>query len=744
MPQTLLPIIPEGASRINDLLTVVFENDSWWYFHGTFPVFHHPVEDRASFRMFTAQLVCLGACQQVDIVRTFGVSNNSVSRSVQKYRQEGAKGFFRARKGGGPTVMTAEVTAQAQQRLYAGQPRREVAAALGIKYDTLRKAIDQGRVQEPPPQAEQPVASDKSQRSVEDAAAAAEMGTACTRPGERALAAFGMLHGAPTRFESCRDVSYGAVLCALPALAENGLFRHVEQLPTLTGYYTSVQILTLLAYMALGRIQVVERLQYEPPGELGKLLGLDRVPEVRCLRNKLDELTSGDAAQNWAGLLSRDWMEASPELAGTFYADGHVRLYFGQQTKLPRRYVARQRLCLRGTTDYWVNDALGQPFFVVERPIDQGLLEVLRSELIPRLLKEVPGQPSEEELQADPYRFRFIIVFDREGYSPEFFREMWQTYRIACITYHKFPRGDWPEESFVDTELTLPNGEQLSLKLAERGSWIGDRRTGLWVREIRKLTPSGHQTSLISTAYGHCDLQDAAKLFSRWSQENFFRYAMEHFAIDLLSEYETEPIPGTHRPVVNPPWRELDRQSRSLKGKLTQRRARFAALALHPEAEPQEVSQWEKRKAELVEEIQQLENEVDQVKQRLRETPNHVKWDELPKEQKFERLASSRKRLVDTVKMSAYRAETAMTTIVREELARDDDARALLRDLFRSEADLLPDLKQGVLEVHVHPLANPRANRAVAHLLDHLNAAEFTYPGTKLRLAYSLLGMPPD
>ena len=93
-----------------------------------------------------------------------------------------------------------------------------------------------------------------------------------------------------------------------------------------------------------------------------------------------------------------------------------------------------------------------------------------------------------------------------------------------------------------------------------------------------------------------------------------------------------------------------------------------------------------------------------------------------------------RKRLADTLKMIAYRAETAMTTIVREELARDDDARALLRDLFRSEADLLPDLEKGVLEIHVHPLANPRANRAMAHLLDHLNAAEFTYPGTKLRL----------
>jgi len=91
----------------------------------------------------------------------------------------------------------------------------------------------------------------------------------------------------------------------------------------------------------------------------------------------------------------------------------------------------------------------------------------------------------------------------------------------------------------------LPGGEQVSLSPAERGSWIGDRKSGLWVREIRKLTTSGHQVSLISTAFGGSAPQNAVGLFSRWSQENFFAYMMEHFAIDLLNEYRTEEIPET-------------------------------------------------------------------------------------------------------------------------------------------------------------------------------------------------------
>jgi transposase len=752
-----LPLIADGATRISNSISVVREASQWIYFCGAQPVFQHAENDRRAFRMFTAQLVCQGACQSKDIVRAFGVSKNSVIRSVDKYHAGGVAAFYTPRVGRGASVITPEVAARAQQLLGSGWSTREVAKELGLKLDTLRKAIQQGRLikpcllqpstqpGEPTPQnaptSHSPTATDRSTRAIDDAAA--EMGTACTRVDERVLAAVGLLDGASTRFETCRDVAFGGVLCALPALAENGLFRHIHDcLAQLHGYYTTLHVIILLAYMALCRIKVVEQLQYQPPGELGKLLGLDRVPEVRCLRRKLAALSIDKGPERWAGCLSRDWLEAAPELAGALYVDGHVRLYHGDQTALPKRYVSRQRLCLRGTTDYWVNDILGQPFFAVERPIDHGLLEVLRNDIVPRLLRDVPCQPTARELEADRYRARFVIVFDREGYSPGFFKEMWQTHRIACITYHKYPKDDWPTTEFVEAETILPNGERVSLKLAERGVWIGEKKNGLWVREIRKLTESRHQVSLISTAFGGSALEDSIRLFSRWSQENFLRYMMEHFAIDLLNEYRTEEIPETKRPVVNPRWRELDRRRRSVKSKLTRQQACFAALTLHPESDEAAQAKWEGRKAELVEAIEQFERELANINDQLKTTPGHLEWDTLPEDEKFRRLAPSRKQLIDTVKMIAYRAETAMASIIREELARPNDARNLLRDLFRSEADLLPDLEHQVLDVHIHPMSNPRANRAIAHVLTYLNAAEFTYPGTALRLVYSLTGQP--
>lgn len=94
MPQGWLPIIPSGTTPINNVISVHKENERWTYFYGLHPVFFHEEKDRATFRMFTAQLVCQGMCKQSEIIRAFGVSKNSVSRSVKRYREEGARGFF--------------------------------------------------------------------------------------------------------------------------------------------------------------------------------------------------------------------------------------------------------------------------------------------------------------------------------------------------------------------------------------------------------------------------------------------------------------------------------------------------------------------------------------------------------------------------------------------------------------------------------------------------------------------------
>ena len=117
--------------------------------------------------------------------------------------------------------------------------------------------------------------------------------------------------------------------------------------------------------MALARLKSLERLRYCAPGEWGKLLGLDRVPEVRTMRAKVNHLAGQGKAAEWSADLFQNWMTDSPEQATAFYIDGHVRVYHGDKAQLPKAYVAREKLCLRASTDYWVNAMDGQPFFVV-------------------------------------------------------------------------------------------------------------------------------------------------------------------------------------------------------------------------------------------------------------------------------------------------------------------------------------------------------------------------------------------
>src|SRR5258708_39828440 len=95
-----------------------------------------------------------------------------------------------------------------------------------------------------------------------------------------------------------------------------------------------------------------------------------------------------------------------------------------------------------GTTDYWINGLGGAPFFLLTQPVNPGLIAVLRQHIVPRLLAEAP-QPGIEALEADALLPRFTLIFDREGYSPDFFAEL-KAQRIAILSYHKFPGEKWP------------------------------------------------------------------------------------------------------------------------------------------------------------------------------------------------------------------------------------------------------------------------------------------------------------
>ena len=258
------------------------------------------------------------------------------------------------------------------------------------------------------------------------------------------------------------------------------------------------------------------------------------------------------------------------------------------------------------------------------------------------------------------------------------------------------------------------------------------------MREIRKQTESGHQTSVLSTDYRSDPGPVAATMFARWSQENFFKYMREHYGLDRLVDYATEEIPDTTK-VVNPAYRRLDGRVRSLRGHLTRKLATFSAMGLKGEIEPKKVAAFEQKKAALQEQIEGLTKELDELKGQRKAVKHHITIAELPEEERFKQLSTQSKHLIDTIKMVAYRAETAMVQIAREQMRREDDARSLLRALYSTEADLLPDENTATLTVRVHHQANRCGDEVIRHLCTELNQTETIFPGTNLRLVYELV-----
>jgi len=734
--QTILPFIPVGATKINNILTVIRNGEEWTYYLSLYPIYKHHANDDKHFRLIAAQLIESKTCKQCEIMRAFGVSRRRLNRAETQLKERGVASFFSKRAGRkGGTVLTPDKLQQAQELLYGGESRSEVSSSLNVKPDTLRKAINDGRLKELSV-AISKQGSTMSERSSKDTLASLGMGTACTRPDERLAAAFGLSDGAVQRFENCIDVPFGGVLCAVPALLATGFLEKIDRLGTVKGYYTATQVMVVLAFISLCRIKTIEQLHGYSPGELGNLIGLDRIPEARCLRYKTAELAGDTNAEVFSSEMSSLWLEQYPQSAGFLYVDGHIKLY-GGKTELPRRFVSRMRLCLRGISNYWVNDAIGQPFFMVEKQIDHGMLQVLREDIVSRLLIDVPNQPSQEELNSDPLLHRFVIVFDREGYSPVFFKEMWEEHRIACMTYRKNTSDKWPEEDFIQVDTQTPRGESISMKLAERDSIIGKGKDAIKVKEIRKLRESGHQTSIVTTAYTLDSGVIAPMMFARWSQENFFAYTMHHFGIDVLRSYGKESFPETEE-VVNPDWRELERTRRSATTKLVRARACFLNMDNRVTADPthKQHEKWQIKKDEKLEDINMLEQELVAIKSNIKKVQKHITWGELPEHQKFNKLPSSQRILMNTVGMIAYRAETIMVDLLRTRTITTTNVRSILQDLFTTTADFVTDHDKKELHVRLHGASTPAINQAIANLLKEINQTETVFPGTELTMIF--------
>jgi len=277
------------------------------------------------------------------------------------------------------------------------------------------------------------------------------------RSFDRLLAATGELDDAAPLFGSGDDVPRAGVLLAVPLIVASGLFDAARKVYGSIGpaFYGLRTTLLTLVFLALVRIKRPENLKEYSPPELGRILGLDRSPEMKTLRRKLARLAEGGRSEAFLRELVRHRVESRSQALGFLYVDGHVRVYSGK-ADLPKTHVARMRISLPATQDVWVNDANGDPVFFVTQRAHPQLVGAL-----PPLLRQVRRLVGKR---------RVTVVFDRGGWSPELFRKMFVA-GFDVLTYRKGKSEPVADHAFATYCVPGTDGKQ-TYATASGFGWI--------------------------------------------------------------------------------------------------------------------------------------------------------------------------------------------------------------------------------------------------------------------------------
>ena len=556
------------------------------------PVHHYRAEDAVAEAYAMVFLVESGFAQQTDVARAFARSVRTVRRYQGHYAQGGMaalgreEGWRRGRRRiSGKRLRSIEMLKS------QGMSNRAIAHRLGVSEKAIRKLVGPSKPADSaqlalagitiaaagkPPATHVPSATsagdDADRAGDRDLIAAPSddiepMPMSLDRDGsdrslDRQLAHLGLLDDAAPLFREGASVPGVGVLFALPCLVESGLFRISRKLygeigPAFYGLRTT--LLTFLL-MPLLRIKRPEHLKERDPAAFGRLLGLDRAPEVKTLRRRLTRLAAHHCAEQLGAELARLRVNQRGHLMGFLYIDGHVRAYHGQRPIASKAYVARRHLAMPATTDYWINDRSGDPLLVITGEVDAALTKAL-----PRLLGEVRGLVGGR---------RVTIVFDRGGWSPKLSNTIIKD-GFDVLTYRKGRCRRINERRFIRRRAEL-DGHSVDYLLHDQPA--GFLKGKLRLRQVTRLCDNGHQTQVVTSRWDLRDIEVAYRMFERWRQENFFKYMREEFLLDALIDYQIEPEDPT-RTVPNPQRRALDKEIRAARADLAKLEREYGAAA---------------------------------------------------------------------------------------------------------------------------------------------------------------------
>ena len=257
--------------------------------------------------------------------------------------------------------------------------------------------------------------------------------------------------------------------------------------------------------------------------------------------------------------------------------------------------------------EFWINNADGLPYFVVTGEVNEKMQQIITEKILPELLENIALKVTDKELESDPDLPRFTFVFDREISSPKFFAKLWNEYRVATLTYRKNVKDKWDDKVFKKHHLKI-DSSKVTMNLCEKDIELDDVK----FREIRKKNSDSHKTSIITNNKKLSTILIAIKMFSRWMQENFFKYMRSDYDLDQIVHYLVNEINSDFK-VVNPPHRKLTNLLKNLREKITRAESKLFRLikeSVDNDIDTTEIDSKEQIKAKA--ELELLKNKEDE------------------------------------------------------------------------------------------------------------------------------------
>lgn len=787
--QQFLPledVTPDNRTYINASLWFVDRDGYRVVFYHHEPLYRAALSDKMHLRLIAVNLRQSQLATQTEIANAFGHSESAQQRWERRYEQHGVDGLIDKTPPGRKTQLTTSQEAFVRRWFNAGVSNMEMARRLGVGEATVRRSLKRlglkRRMKEVQPQLPsladdasgttvtntQPSASESSV-SVEEnpsvstppmedrdtcekevnAREAAMSGRCETslassltidydpadRSGDRLLAREGLLEDAVPLFADAEHLPRAGVLLAVPLLVSHGILPIFEKVygslgPAFYGLRTTVVTLFLSALL---RIKRPENLKEYDPGDLGRILGLDRAPEVKTVRRKFSRMAAMGQGKRLMDELARQRIAEDEERIAFLYLDGHVREYHGKY-RLSKAKKSQRQVAAPAATDTWVNDATGEPLLVVTSQVNAQLTQVLEP-ILAEVKQLVPGDR------------RITVVFDRGGYSPKLFQRLIEL-GFDLITYRKGKSRRLPRSDFEEQELKV-NGKSVRYELCDRprvrvGRLHPKRKKRvaaegpefLWLREVTILRDDGRQTNILTNRSDLEAVEVAYWMFNRWRQENFFKYAAAEFALDGLVEYGAQEVcEAADRP--NPQWKKVDKRLQKAKGEVANLQAELGKQAAgNQEARCRTMRGFKIAHADLRERLQRAEARVERLYQKRNATPKRIPANDL------ETLKTERKLIADSIKMCAYQVETELLGMLRSHYARsDDEGRTLLHAVFQSPARL--EVCEDELRVTIASQSSLHRTEALAALCKQLDPQPIHFPGTTLRLRLAVEAPEP-